>query len=339
MIRFGVLLIAVVLLAVVAQAPTVAAQTPVAHPTRLVYVGDYSTSRLLAVDPISLKIVHNISLGPPATSRPTGICYNPASKELVVTEIGATNRGRVSIINPTNNSLVRIVLTGGATPRSCVYDPVLKSVLIADEGTDDLAVLNASDSIVSHVRVGQAPYAFAWDSASNTAFVVCAGNWALTHHPGAIYAVNGSSLSVVGSINLGNDSAPSGIAFDSVDNVVVANNYDQAWAVNATSLKLAKHFGVGPLSGGFPEVATYDPWVNEILIGGFTPVKLVNGSSLKYAGTISSTAGISYGLEVDPSSHVLYVAGTNILYIHDFGARTTRTVSISGSLLAVGTAY
>ncbi len=258
----------------------------------------------------------------------------------------------------------------GATPDAVGYDPANGDVYVANGGSDNVTVINATQGeVVVSISVGAYPDGIAYDAANGNIYevndvsdnvsVICgATNAVIATVPvgaapygvaydganGYIYVadngsnnvtvINGTSNEVLAQIPVGG--GPHGIAYDPANGDLYVANWltNNVTVINGTTESVAGSVAMGPgdlnLDGVAYDGTTGDVYVTNAIDGGDQGVAVVNGTPGRLVGWIPVGAG-PVGIASDAANGYLYVANWDS---NDLSVIETATETVVGSLPA-----
>jgi YVTN family beta-propeller protein len=273
------------------------------------------TDRIARFNASTLMPSPAIQLG----TTPGAAVYDPNTDCMAV---ALRDTGQVVQVNVATGRLEREVTVGSA-PASLAFDPVDGDVYVANLGSDNVSILNAT-GVVGTVPVGDAPDAVVANPDSGDVYVANEGN-------STISVLSGDLL--MRSFSVEPNAGPDALAFDAETSVLFVVNeylgnvseYDPA---NGTLL------GSFPV-GAYPDGITLDPNNQElyVLSSSDDRVNVSSAIMLQYATNVSvgdNPCALSY----DPANGLVYVANTGD---NDLSAIDPSTNTVLGTL-AVGLA-
>ena len=153
------------------------------------YVGSGETGAVLAVD-LRSRTMHPIEVA--GASRSGGVAFDPATHTVyTVDQLSSTMYG----IDPASGDVTSKVPIG-SRPRRIGIDAERKVAYVPNVDSGTLTVVDlASKSVKKTLTVGSSPGGVGIDTSSHVAYV--------TDKDGSVYAINPDSLSVIGTIQVG----------------------------------------------------------------------------------------------------------------------------------------
>jgi YVTN family beta-propeller protein len=222
--------------------------------------------------------------------------------------------------------------TVGSDPVAAAYDPITGYWFVANQGSGNVSVLNASSgATVGTIGVGSDPDAIADDAIDDDLFVANDGS-------ANVSVVNPYCLCVVGSAPVG--SQPDGLAFSPDDDAVFVANYgsDNLTAFSGGNWGSPSSFVSVPV-GSEPMGIAWDPNLDEMFVANhgsanLTVVGAGNDTVVGAAGTGSAPDGVA----ATPTGTV-YVANeldNNVTVVSDATDRTVANVPVGTQPTGVG---
>jgi YVTN family beta-propeller protein len=178
----------------------------------------------------------------------------------------------------------------GSQPEFAAYDTGNGYVYVANEGSNNVSVINGT-KVVGTVSVGTDPAYATYDSGNGYVYV---SNWGSSN----VSVINGTSI--VGAVNVGQWPVDSG--YDSGSGLVYVSNYGSAnvSVINGTKLVHTVSVGAGPRS------ATYDS------NNGFVYVSNGNANTVSILDGTKLVRTVTVGNGPDPSA---YDSGNGYVYV------------------------
>jgi YVTN family beta-propeller protein len=151
----------------------------------------------------------------PAGDGPSQVTFDPIDHRAFVTDFCSNS---VTVIDTTNDSVLRLDLPVGSAPYGIAFDPDSDTIFVANEYSQNLTVLNGSSlaTLTSiHLPVSD-PYGVVFDPANNSVLVSDIAG-------GAVTVVNATSFSVsVPVLPVGVN--PQGMIYDPQNNLIYISN-------------------------------------------------------------------------------------------------------------------
>jgi len=246
-----------------------------------------------------------------ARARPAGRLAGTTNSVISGGAANVTNYSAGSVIDTlvlSNGTLVpgNVLPASGGYPVAVAYDSANGYVYVANYGSNNVAVINATtDKVVDWVPVGVSPDALVYDNANGYVYVANYNYDA----PGNVTVINGATDKVVGSIGV--DNFPDAVAFDSGTGClyVVSEGKYPVYAGTVTVINGAKDKVVGSVPVGTePWAVAYDGSNGDLYVanGGSNNVTIVNGATNKAVGSVPA------GTEPDA---VAYDRSNGYLYV------------------------
>ncbi len=257
-----------------------------------VYAASWGSDTLARFNASTLAPMSAIRLA----TRPSAVAYDPGAGTM---DVALTDAGQVLEVDVASGELERSISVG-SDPDSLAFDPVDGEMYVANQGSNDVSILNAT-GVVGTVQVGPLPSALAVDPATGNVYVANLGNSTLTVLSGG---------SVARSFPVGNGSGPAALAFDpNSSRLFIVNEY---WG-NVSEYDPSS----GSLVGGFtvgedPVGVAMDPLTQQLFVLNYVAGN-VNVTSAANLQTVNSTMVGAEPLAIafDPANGLIYVANSN----------------------------
>ncbi len=196
-----------------------------------------SSDQATTIDPVTQAVVHTSRTGSDPVAESGGL----------VADAGANSLSDVGSAKP--------VAGVGRDPRGVMDDPVDQAVYVANAGSDNVTVLNASLGTESSLPLGVPLGPMAFDPEGGTVFVAGGAG-------GAIFALPPYVDSLVGSFAA--PQSPNAIALDAPDGLLAVVNSTSA---NVSLVNLSTHRTELVLHlAGAPANVTFDPRIDRFLV-------------------------------------------------------------------------
>jgi YVTN family beta-propeller protein len=167
-------------------------------------------------------VVANVTLGGAADF----LAYDPLNSFLYAPLIGSNS---IAIINTTLDSVVTSVAVG-TSPGWVAYDPASGTIYSVDRETNTVSVISDA-SVVKTITLAGLPFALAYDPSDGDMYV--------TNNAGTVFVINGSSNSLIDSIQVaGASSNLLGIAYNPSDQRMYVTGYsdNKIYIVNGSQV-------------------------------------------------------------------------------------------------------
>lgn len=281
----------------------------------LAYVSIQPANAVYAVNPSTEQIVANISVG----SYPRDVVVNPTNDMVYVANEGSNS---ISVISGETNEVVANI-TVGRYPVELAVNPKTGFVYVPDllgygNVSGALAVIDGSNNnVLAEVSVGcNGSCGNASNGVPNSVDVNPSTNMVYVGANGVntLYAVNGSTNTVVGRVPVG--TYPDGVAVDPSSETVYVSNLlnDTVSVVNASTMTVLSTLKVGSQ----PDDVAFDPVLDDVFVvnQGNDTVSVIGSQSNSVVGSVkvgpdyclSCGVGPVGGLGVDTDSGDVYVA-------------------------------
>jgi YVTN family beta-propeller protein len=207
----------------------------------LVYASVQPANAVYAVDPVTGAIVANISVG----SYPRDLVVDPINGLVYVVNQGSDS---VSVIDGSKNKVVATIQVG-RNPVEIAVDSKTGLLYVPAELSHELSVIDgADDMVVAEVAIGcNGPCGNASTGVPNSVEVNPSTDMVYVTANGvdALYAVNGSTNLVVGSVSVGTH--PDGVTVDPGSDTVYVSNLlnNTVSVVNAAKMEVVSTVKVG----------------------------------------------------------------------------------------------
>lgn len=178
-----------------------------------VYVADYGSGSATAIYARNDTVAASFGVG---GAGPQGVLFDPVTDQVLI----SNSVGTLSVVNPQNNTiLTHIHLGSSAQPGPMLYDPATHSLYVANRGSNNLTVLNASTyQSTASLPAGNGPEALTLNTSSGDLFIADY-TFAVTS---AVSVVNPVTGSLVQTLPVGID--PEGIYYDTASETVLVAN-------------------------------------------------------------------------------------------------------------------
>ncbi len=114
----------------------------------------------------------------PVGNDPSGIAYDPASKEMYVSNFASNT---VSVINTSSNLIVGNPIPVGKNPEGIAYDPDNMGIYVTISSSNTVSVINTfNNAVVGTIPVGTAPIDIAYNSDNHYMYVSILGSNAVS---------------------------------------------------------------------------------------------------------------------------------------------------------------
>lgn len=260
-------------------------------PTNVVSVVDEATGGIIATIPV----------GNALNGEGQGIAVDPGRYRVFVTN---ADDGTVSIIDTTSDQVVQTVSVGSG-PEGIAVDPNLGRVYVANSGSNSVSVLDEnSGAVINTVSLtvnstAASPAAVAVDPSTDQVYLTAnAGGW-------NVVDLDGSSLTVRGSVNLPLLLSLHGIAVDPGSQIYVAAYTSNTVAIiNSASLQWTSSI----YELGAPDGLAVDPTSHLLYIAesGTNTVDVYSSAGVKQQTVNVQQRPVA--IAVDTTTHQTYVA-------------------------------
>ncbi|MCI4364449.1 MAG: hypothetical protein L3K10_00050 [Thermoplasmata archaeon] len=239
----------------------------------------------------------------PVGDGPSQVAYDSADGRIFVTNYCSNS---VSVIDATNDSIVRLDLPVGSEPYGITFDSLKDTIWIADYNSQNLTVLNGSTlATVRTVTLPLAyPYGLAIDPTAHSVFVSdIVGN--------AVTVVNSTTYSI-STLMIPVGSSPQGIFYDPQNgNVYVANGgSDNITVINGTNDSVVESIAT---AGGTTALAL-DP-IDHLILG-----TNAGGSRIIVLDALTNLAEFSSLPASGNPQGIVYVPTDHQVDVFNFGA-------------------
>lgn len=276
----------------------------------LVYVTVQPANAIYAVNPTTGAVVANISV----ESYPRDVVVDPSNGLVYVVNQGSDS---VSVIDGSTNKVVATIPVG-RNPVEIAVNPKTGLLYVPAELSHQLMVIDGSkNAVVAEVTIGcNGPCGNASTGVPNSVEVNPSTDmvYVVANGVNSLYAVNGSTNNVVGSVSVG--TYPDGVTVDPVSNTVYVSNLlnNTVSIVNASKMEVVSTVRVGSQ----PADLAFIPILGDVFVvnQGNDTVSVIGALTNSLLGNVrvgadyclSCGVGPTGGLGVDYVSGDVYVA-------------------------------
>ncbi len=174
-----------------------------------IFVSEYSSNSISAINETSRKIIYTIYAG----KGPDGLYFDQKNDILYVADSGSN---RVSEIYALTGKLIGSIRVGN-NPQLFAYDPENNTLFVSNWNSNNVTVINTITNIpVGSVNVGNNPSGIAYDPDNNYVYVS-------NYNSNYVTAIDATNYTVMANVGVGSN--PEGIAVDSYNgHVFVADS-------------------------------------------------------------------------------------------------------------------
>jgi YVTN family beta-propeller protein len=193
---------------------------------------------------------------------------NSAQHELGGAVTRSQDATRLDLVDSTG--FLNQTIAVGDSPNAVVYDSGTGDVFVANEGSDNISVLDGG-KVVATVVVGDAPYAEAYDGARSEVFVANSGMG--QSDAGSLTVINDGTDRAAATIPV--EGTPVALAYDPEKGEVFVGSYANpadVSVVNDTTNTVVANISLDPeheTNGPSPVALAYDRSMGEILVFGY----------------------------------------------------------------------
>lgn len=259
---------------------------------------------------------------------PAALAVNPITNSVSVLNqnwtLGSSGNpvpGSVQFISGLSSNAT---ISAGSDPFAVAVDPVLNKAYLANNGSNDVTVIDGSTNATITIPAGTNPFAVAVDPITGKAFVANQGSNTVTAIDGATNAATTIPVGI----------APEAVAINSVTGTVYVANSGSG---SVTVIDEATGATATVATGSTPAALAVNPATNRIYIAdqGGNDVTVINGAT-------NTTSSIPVGsspdaVGVNPDTDKIYVAdrGDNDVTVIDGATGTTSRVTVGTSPIAL----
>lgn len=135
------------------------------------YVVHLTSDELVAVDTLTERIIGSAK----TDIGPGGVAYNPVTDRVYVSHFGKqlapSGTGTVKVYDGTSLALLATLSAGGYGGVGVAVDPVLNKVVVANSGSDNIAIIDGATNVVTNLTVGDYPFGVAINKVTHKAYV------------------------------------------------------------------------------------------------------------------------------------------------------------------------
>lgn len=253
---------------------------------------------------------------------PVGLAVDSITNTFYVLSFTQSMPGSVQAISEVTTTIPTI--STGLDPFAVAVDPVLNKIYVANDGSDDVTVIDGATNSTSTIPAGTNPFAVTVDPITGKAFVANQGSNTVT----AIDGRTGANTT----ISVGK--APEAVAVNPVTSTVYVSN---SGSNSVTVIDEATNATATVATGSTPVALAVNQATNRIYVAdeGSNDVTVING-------TTNTTSSIAVGssptaVDVNPATNKIYVANksSNDVTVIDGATGTTSGIPVGTTPVAV----